>query len=112
MCTREGKLNRVRKGRENVGRKERSQASRLVPPFVCNPGPGWGDVWALEFWPKKYYLMTHLELSQFGWSQREQGKDKVSAPLPGLTPPATSNVGGSNPPSSAGPTRCSLPPNL
>lgn len=53
MCTREGKMNRVRKGRENVGRKERSQASRLVPPFMCNPGPGWGDVWALEFWPKK-----------------------------------------------------------
>lgn len=37
MCTREGKMNRVRKGRKNVGRKERS--SRLVPPLMCNPGP-------------------------------------------------------------------------
>lgn len=45
-------MNRVGKGRENVGRKERSQASWLAPPFMCNPGLSWGDVWALEFWPK------------------------------------------------------------
>lgn len=49
---RERKTNRVRKGREKVGRKERSRASRRAPPLLCSPGLSWGDVWALEFWPK------------------------------------------------------------